>query len=152
MSSKGIECGLRGAGMSRIRALIPLFTLFACTAEPARPKAPAPDTASLAGRWRGGESGLTVTLDLRQQSDSVTGVGTFSVEPNSDPGCGAETLPAHGSVTFSGTVGGSDFHGRMSFADYWTPPYLGTRHGDSLVAQIMSVDRGGCPLVLVKLR
>ena len=66
-------------------------------------------------------------------------------------GCGGETIPASGPVTLSGKLNGSSFEGRMSFAGTWTPPYLGTFIApDSLNGHFMSVDRGGCPLILLR--
>jgi hypothetical protein len=39
----------------------------------------------------------------------------------------------------------------MSFADTWNPPYIALLSSpDSLNGHFMSIDRGGCPLVLVR--
>lgn len=106
---------------------------------------------SLAGPWQGSNSGLSVLLALQQAGDSVTGSGTFDLGPNASLGCGGETLPSKGTVNLKGRIQGTEFQGRMTFADVWTPPFVGTwSRPDSLVGHFMSIDRGGCPLVLVR--
>jgi hypothetical protein len=109
------------------------------------------DAASVAGRWKGTNAGLTVSLTIRQIGDSVTGEGTFEVAPNASIGCGGETLPSSGAVTLSGKLAANDLQSRMTFADTWSPPYIGTRNvPDSIDGHFMSIDRGGCPLALVR--
>ncbi|HEY4955854.1 MAG TPA: hypothetical protein VII02_13305 [Gemmatimonadaceae bacterium] len=108
---------------------------------------------SLAGRWSGSSAGLSVSLTLEQTADSVTGTGTFTTSPNSSMGCGGETLPASGPVTMSGKLTGSDLQARVTFAGTWSPPYAGTLAAkDSIAGHFMSIDRGGCPLSLVRER
>jgi hypothetical protein len=108
-------------------------------------------TARLAGRWHGVNDGLTVDLTLQQVGDSVTGTGSYSVGHNSSMGCGGESLSGSGPVTLRGTLSGAELTSRMSFAGSWTPPYLGTLIApDSLNGHFMSVDRGGCPLILMR--
>lgn len=107
----------------------------------------------LSGTWRGSNAGLTVFLTLRQTGDSLSGTGNFQVERDSSIGCGGETLSAAGALTLSGQLVGREYQGRMNFADSWTPPYVGTLvPPDTLNGHFMSVDRGGCPLVLVRQR
>ncbi|MFN2603167.1 MAG: hypothetical protein ABR582_10475 [Gemmatimonadaceae bacterium] len=106
----------------------------------------------LAGRWYASSSGLSVDLAIEQQADSVSGTGTYTLNSNSSLGCGGETIPRSGAATLNGKLSGTSFQGRMSFASTWTPPYLGTFVSpDSLVGHFMSVDRGGCPLVLTRI-
>ncbi len=108
-------------------------------------------TQSLAGAWHGSNGGLSVSLTLQQVGDAVTGSGTFELAQNASVGCGGETLPSKGTVKLSGKLQANEFQGRMTFADTWTPPFLATRsRADSLIGHFMSVDRGGCPLVLVR--
>jgi hypothetical protein len=54
-------------------------------------------------------------------------------------------------VTLSGKLAANDLQSRMTFADTWSPPYIGTRNvPDSIDGHFMSIDRGGCPLALVR--
>jgi hypothetical protein len=109
--------------------------------------------SALAGRWKGTNAGLTVALTIQQAADSLTGTGTYQAARDANIGCGGETLPASGSVTFGGELISGGFQGRMRFDDTWSPPYLGTLNGpDSLNGHFMSVDRGGCALTLVRQR
>lgn len=109
------------------------------------------ESGSLTGKWQGTASGLSVTLALQQSADSVSGSGTFTLASNANLGCGGETLQSTGNVTVTGKLTGRDFQGRMSFADTWNPPYIGSVISpDSLDGHFMSIDRGGCPLVLVR--
>ena len=108
-------------------------------------------SSSLTGRWHGANDGLTVDLTVVQAGDSVTGTGNYSVAPTSTIGCGGESLSGTGPVTLRGNLSGADLTGRMSFAGSWTPPYLGTvLIRDSINGHFMSIDRGGCPLILVR--
>ena len=107
----------------------------------------------LTGTWRGTNGGLNVTTELQQLGDSVTGSGNFQVAANASLGCGGESLPASGSVKMTGHLASGEFHGRMNFANVWSPPYLGVMTApDTLTGRFMSVDRGGCPLLLVRQR
>src|SRR5437762_5078773 len=138
----------------------PLLTLFvpvvigACHSSPvvqAGSTAEVSQATSLAGKWRASNSGLAVDVTIDQHGDSLAGSGTYTIATNASIGCGGETIPASGPVTLSGKLNGSSFEGRMSFAGTWTPPYLGTFIApDSLNGHFMSVDRGGCPLVLLR--
>ena len=140
----------------------PLLTLFvpalisACHSPPVAQPGSTADVsqgASLAGKWRASNSGLTVDMTIDQHGDSLAGSGTYTVASNASMGCGGETIPASGPATLSGKLDGSSFAGRMSFAGTWTPPYLGTFIApDSLNGHFMSIDRGGCPLILVRKR
>jgi len=106
---------------------------------------------SLAGKWRASNSGLAVDVTIEQHGDSLAGSGTYTRANNATIGCGGETIPASGPLTLSGKLNGKSFEGRMSFAGTWTPPYLGTFVApDSLNAHFMSIDRGGCPFVLLR--
>ncbi len=138
--------------MMRSRLLIALsLVLAACPAVSTTRDNAQSGNDSLAGTWRGYATGLSVLLTLQQAGDSVSGSGTFEVAQNASIGCGGETLPPSGTVTIGGKLQANQFQGRMTFANIWTPPYLGTRsRADSLVGHFMSVDRGGCPLVLVR--
>jgi len=90
-------------------------------------------------------------MTIDQHADSLTGSGTYTRADSATIGCGGETIPASGPVTLSGKLNGSSFEGRMSFAGTWTPPYVGTFIApDSLNGHFMSVDRGGCPLILLR--
>jgi hypothetical protein len=107
----------------------------------------------LSGMWRGSNAGLSVTVTIQQSSDSVTGSGNFQLARNASFGCGGESLPTSGTVVLIGRLAAGEFQGRMNFADIWTPPYLGVVNApDTLNGHFMSVDRGGCPLVLVRQR
>lgn len=107
--------------------------------------------SSLTGNWRASNSGLTIDMTIDQNADSLTGSGTYTRAESATIGCGGETIPASGPVTLSGKLNGISFEGRMSFAGTWTPPYLGTFIApDSLNGHFMSVDRGGCPLILLR--
>jgi hypothetical protein len=107
--------------------------------------------SSLAGNWRASNSGLAIDMMIDQHADSLSGSGTYTRTDSATIGCGGETIPASGPVTLSGKLNGSSFEGRMSFAGAWTPPYLGTFIApDSLNGHFMSVDRGGCPLILLR--
>jgi hypothetical protein len=106
-----------------------------------------------AGSWRGSNGGLSVTIALHQSGDSIAGSGNFDVASNASLGCGGESLPASGTVNVTGHLASGEFQGRMNFADVWTPPYLGVvTSPDTLTGHFMSVDKGGCPLVLVRHR
>jgi hypothetical protein len=108
-------------------------------------------TSSLTGSWHGSNDGLTVDLTVVQAGDSVTGTGSYSIAPTSSIGCGGESLSGTGAVTLRGNLSGAELTGRMSFAGSWTPPYLGTvLVRDSINGHFMSIDRGGCPLILVR--
>ena len=107
--------------------------------------------SSLTGNWSASNSGLAIDMRIDQHADSLTGSGTYTLAESATIGCGGETIPASGPVTLSGKLNGSSFEGRMSFAGMWTPPYLGTFIApDSLNGHFMSVDRGGCPLILLR--
>ena len=138
----------------------PLLTLFvpalisACHSSPVAQTGSAADVsqaAALAGKWHASNSGLAVDMTIDQRGDSLAGSGTYTLATNASLGCGGETIPPSGAVTLNGKLGGSSFAGRMSFAGTWTPPYLGTFIApDSLNGHFMSVDRGGCPLILLR--
>jgi len=122
----------------------PLLTLFV-------PALMSACHSSLTGNWRASNSGLAIDMTIDQHADSLSGSGTYTRTDSATIGCGGETIPASGPVTLSGKLSGSSFQGRMSFAGVWTPPYLGTFIApDSLNGHFMSVDRGGCPLTLIK--
>ncbi len=135
---------------------ISLLTLFSgCRPAPVAQsdaKSAVSEAAPLTGRWHASNAGLTVDITLDQVGDSVKGTGSYSIAANSSIGCGGETLSASGPVMLSGKLTGNAFDGRMSFAGTWTPPYLGTIRADSLNGHFMSIDRGGCPLVLLRQR
>jgi len=139
----------------RLSEALCLFTLAAACASPPVTKTDAPSSVvepgSLTGRWHGASEGLTVDLTLAQAGDSVTGSGTYSVPQSSSVGCGGESLSGTGPVTLRGSVTGKELSGRMTFSGSWSPPYLGTvSTSDSLNGHFMSIDRGGCPLALVR--
>src|SRR5204863_8169781 len=107
--------------------------------------------SSLTGNWRASNSGLAIDMTNNQHADSLTGSGTYTRADSATIGCGGETIPPSGPVTLTGRLNGTSFEGRMSFAGTWTPPYLGTFIApDSLNGHFMSVDRGGCPLILLR--
>lgn len=138
-----------------IPVTISLFAaLAACSSTPVTQtdsRSNVSQTSSLSGRWHGAGEGLTVDLTLVEAGDSVTGTGSYSVMQSSSMGCGGESLSGSGPVTLRGTLSGAELTGRMSFAGSWTPPYLGTLIApDSLNGHFMSIDRGGCPLILVR--
>jgi hypothetical protein len=139
----------------RIPVTTYLLALFAACSSPSVTKTDATSdvsqVASLSGRWHGTNDGLIVDLTLTQTGDSVTATGNYSVAQSSSIGCGGESLSASGPVTLQGKFAGAELSARMSFAGSWTPPYLGTLVApDSLNGHFMSIDRGGCPLVLVR--
>jgi len=140
-----------------MRAFLTLSTvalLSACHSSPVAQSGSTADVsqaASLTGKWRASNSGLSVEIAIDQHGDSLVGSGAYTVASNASIGCGGETIPASGLVTLSGKLNGTSFGGRMSFASTWTPPYLGTFIApDSLNGHFMSVDRGGCPFVLLR--
>ena len=107
----------------------------------------------MSGSWRGSNAGLSVTIALQQFGDSITGSGNFQVASNASFGCGGESLPISGSVSLAGQLASGEFQGRMNFAGAWTPPYLGVViYPDTLNGHFMSIDRGGCPFILVRQR
>jgi hypothetical protein len=125
------------------------FVVSCSTARSSQPRG----SDGLSGNWRGSNGGLAVTIALHQSGDSVAGSGNFDVASNASLGCGGESLPPSGTVSMTGHLVSGQFQGRMSFADVWTPPYLGVvTSPDTLSGHFMSVDRGGCPLVLVRQR
>ena len=127
--------------MNLMRALLTLCILTLTTA----------CHSSLTGNWRASNSGLALDMTIDQHADSLTGSGTYTRADSATIGCGGETIPANGPVTLRGRLNGTSFEGRMSFAGTWTPPYLGTFIApDSLNGHFMSVDRGGCPLILLR--
>jgi hypothetical protein len=134
------------------RILLPACLLALMASACPSTKGAGDQSGSLSGRWHGTSQGLTLDVALTQTGDSVSGSGTFQAAPNSSMGCGGESLPSSGNVTVAGKSSGGQFQGRMTLADTWSPPYLGTISADSLVGHFMSVDRGGCPLVLVRQR
>jgi hypothetical protein len=140
-----------------MRPLLSLFVpalMSACHSSPVTQTASSADVsqaASLTGKWHASSSGLAIDMTIDQHGDSLVGSGTYTVVSNATMGCGGETIPASGPLTLSGKLNGSSFEGRMSFASTWTPPYLGTFFApDSLNGHFMSVDRGGCTLILVR--
>lgn len=144
----------QSVGSKRAVRILMTFSIFALvvgcpTARPSQ--AGGPDR--LSGSWRGSNAGLSVTIALQQSGDSITGSGNFQVSGNASFGCGGESLPTSGSVSMAGHLASSEFQGRMNFADVWTPPYLGVMTSpDTLSGHFMSIDRGGCPLILVRQR
>lgn len=113
-----------------------------------------PVSGPLTGSWRASDGNLEVTLELTQQGDSVSGTGSYRAVDPGKLGCGGETIPASGKVTLAGALAKQQFGGRFGFvAGGWTPPYTATWIApDSLRGGFMSVDRGQCPLILVRLR
>jgi len=110
-------------------------------------------SSPLSGSWSGSKGGLTVTIALQQSGDSITGSGNFEVVAIGSLGCGGESLPASGSLRMTGHLAAGEFQGRMNFGDVWTPPFLGVVIApDTLRGHFMSIDRGGCPLDLVRKR
>jgi hypothetical protein len=107
----------------------------------------------LSGTWSGSNAGLSVTITLRQSGDSIAGSGNFQVSKSASFGCGGESLPPSGSVRIAGHLASGELEGRMNFANGWTPPYFApVVSPDTLSGHFMSMDRGGCPLVLVRQR
>jgi hypothetical protein len=136
-----------------MRILMSLSILAVIVGCPTARPSQAVGSGQLNGSWRGSNGGLSVTIALRQSGDSVTGSGNFQVGRNASLGCGGESLSSSGSVRLTGQLASGEFQGRMNFADTWTPPYLGVVISpDTLNGHFMSVDRGGCPLVLVRQR
>lgn len=140
--------------MSMRITLLALTLLIACRSTPVSQSDSAANVSEgsiLTGKWNASSPGLSVNIVLEQRGDSLTGTGTYSRASDASLGCGGETIPASGPVTLNGKLNGTAFVGRMSFASTWTPPYLGTFIApDSINGHFMSVDRGGCPLVLLK--
>jgi hypothetical protein len=134
----------------RLMMTLAIYVLEGCSiARPPR----ATGSDSMNGNWRGSNGGLSVTIALQQSGDSVTGSGNFRLESNASFGCGGESLPNGGSLRMTGHLAAGEFQGRMNFGNAWTPPYLGVvSASDTLRGHFMSVDRGGCPLVLIRER
>jgi hypothetical protein len=155
LSRKDFQLASRSSHTMRIlMSCSILAVIVGCPkSRPSQAGAPSAALGRLSGSWRGSNGGLSVTIALRQSGDSVTGSGNFQVAQNASFGCGGESLPSSGSVRLTGQLASGEFQGRMSFADTWTPPYLGVVISpDTLNGHFMSVDRGGCPLVLVRQR
>jgi hypothetical protein len=109
--------------------------------------------ASLSGQWLGDSPGLHLSLTLSQAGDSITGTGTYEVRDAAQIGCGGETIPAKGPVSLTGLLAAATLSGRLRFSGDWSPPYRASLAGaDSLKGNLMSVDRGGCSLVLIRQR
>lgn len=107
---------------------------------------------SITGEWRGRGSGLSLTLRLEQAGDSVRGDGTYSAVRGA-VGCGGETIPDSGRVTLSGELMGTRLRAHVRFSGGWGPPFIASLvHPDTLRGHFMAVDRGGCPLTLVRTR
>ena len=108
----------------------------------------------LTGTWRGTDGNLRVTIVLAQRGDSLVGDGIYSIADASRQGCGGADIPAAGPVTLAGLVAKGNVGGQLRFnVAAWTPPYIGSvATHDTIVGGLMSVDRGRCPLTLVRQR
>lgn len=113
-----------------------------------------PDAAPLTGSWRGSDGNLVVTLSLSQSGDSVVGTGSYRAADTAQLGCGGESIPDSGTVALAGTLTKQQFGGHFRFGPAaWNPPYVATWLApDTLRGGFMSVDRGQCPLLLVRQR
>lgn len=104
--------------------------------------------------WHGSDGNLDVTLTLRVVGDSISGEGTYTVRDPGRLGCGGETIAKSGKASLAGLRAGAQFGGRFRLGEgdgAWTPPYSGAWiPPDSLRGGFMSVDRGQCPLILVR--
>lgn len=106
---------------------------------------------SFAGQWQGDSPGLHLALTVVQTAGSVTGDGTYEVRDPAQIGCGGETIPQKGPVSFTGLLAADTLSGRLHFSGDWSPPYRASLAGaDSIKGNLMSVDRGGCSLVLTR--
>jgi hypothetical protein len=92
-------------------------------------------------------------MTVVQTADSVTGSGTYEVRDPAQIGCGGETIPPKGPVSLTGLLAADTLSGRFHFSGDWSPPYRASLAGaDSIKGNLMSVDRGGCSLVLTRQR
>lgn len=130
-----------------------LLAQLACSRGPSNREAIG-RSGALSGTWRGTDGNLRVTLVVAQRGDSLIGDGTYSVVDADRMGCGGSDIPAAGPVTLAGVVEKENVGGQLRFnVAAWTPPYIGSvATHDSIVGGLMSVDRGRCPLTLVRQR
>lgn len=111
-------------------------------------------SAGGAGEWLGTDGNLEVRMTLAVAGDSISGEGSYTLRDPGALGCGGETLPPSGRVSLAGSHAKGQFGGRFRFADgAWTPPFVAAWvPPDTLRGGFMSVDRGRCPLLLVRRR
>ena len=108
---------------------------------------------SFAGQWQGDSPGLHLLITIVQTAASVSGDGTYEVRDPAHIGCGGEAIPPKGPVSLTGSLAADTLSGRLHFSGDWSPPYRASLAGaDSLKGNLMSVDRGGCSLVLTRQR
>lgn len=140
--------------MKRHRAIATMGLLAYVTCSPGASHRETATSGALSGTWRGTDGNLRVTIALAQRGDSLTGEGTYSVADVSRLGCGGSDIPAAGPVTLAGIVEEGNVGGQLRFnVAAWTPPYIGSvATHDTIVGGLMSVDRGRCPLTLVRQR
>jgi hypothetical protein len=141
--------------MSKVQRILvfAILATFASISCASRATVASKAAGSLAGQWLGDSPGLHLSLTLSQAGDSITGIGTYEVHDAAQIGCGGETIPATGPVSLTGLLAADTVSGRLRFSGDWSPPYRASLVGaDSLKGNLMSVDRGGCSLVLTRKR
>ena len=105
------------------------------------------------GGWVLTSATLTLSIALHQTHDSVAGTGRYSIADGEKIGCGGESLPPTGTASLTGQISGSVVTGRVDFDSDWNPPFSATITApDTLRGSFMSVDRGGCDLLMVRAR
>lgn len=130
-----------------VSGVLAALLLAACGSDVSAP----PTAERLDGRWTGSTQGVSISLDLRWTSDSVVGAGTWTAAADNTLGCGGGTLSGTGTLRLAAARTGQEMIGPTTFSNGWSPPFVGVL-GDSttLDAHFMSVDRGPCPITLVR--